>query len=66
MWLKEWLSVDSELDGNERLLLLAVVLSFAQKCVGEGEIEITVCFLGFAALEVILISFDSLPVKPIN
>ena len=60
------MSVDSELVGNEKLFLLATIFSFAQKCVGEGEIEITVCFLGFVALEVILISFVSLPVKPIN
>lgn len=45
--------MDSWLDGNEDLFLLAPIFSLAQKCDEAGErweTEITVCWLGSPAL----------------
>lgn len=45
-WLNEWILMESRLDRNEKLFLLAPIFSFVQKCGEEREVEITV-FLDF-------------------
>lgn len=58
--------MDSWLNEKEDLFLLAPIFSLAQKCEGGWETEITVCCLGSAALQISLVLFGCLPIKPIN
>lgn len=56
----------SWLDRNEKLFLLAPIFLFVQKCREEVEAEISICCLGFPALEISPNPFGILPMKPIN